>query len=202
MIYEALKKKYGYNTPIFTKEILEMFPEYTKAYVFRLVNKEIEKGKIGKLDRGIYYIPQKSEIGPTTITPSDAAIKRYIKDGNEINGLFSGITLQNEFYVTTQVPSIREIVTNNETSFKREINIDGVTYILRKSRTPITKDNIDAYRVMQLFSETNDLVVNERAIEEVKDYMKKKKVTKKSLLDLAKYFPGNTMKKMLSYEVI
>ncbi len=43
MFVERLKEKFGVDEPIFTYEILETFKEYIKAYVFRLLNKALEK---------------------------------------------------------------------------------------------------------------------------------------------------------------
>lgn len=39
MLVERLKEKFNTNEPIFTNEILEMFSEYSRAYVFRLIDK-------------------------------------------------------------------------------------------------------------------------------------------------------------------
>ena len=39
MFIERIRKTYKSGQSIFTKEILSLFPEYTKAYVFRLLKK-------------------------------------------------------------------------------------------------------------------------------------------------------------------
>ena len=43
MLVEQLKTKFNTNEPIFTNEILAMFSEYSRAYVFRLINKAEKK---------------------------------------------------------------------------------------------------------------------------------------------------------------
>ena len=44
MLAERLMEKFSTNEPIFTSEILETFGEYSRAYVFRLINKAEKKG--------------------------------------------------------------------------------------------------------------------------------------------------------------
>ena len=41
MFIERLIKEFQYNEPIFTYEILDLFKEYSRAYIFKLI-KEIE----------------------------------------------------------------------------------------------------------------------------------------------------------------
>lgn len=37
-LVERLKTKFNVNEPIFINEILKMFNEYSRAYVFRIIN--------------------------------------------------------------------------------------------------------------------------------------------------------------------
>lgn len=39
MFLERLKTKFNINEPIFAEEILAAFPEYTRAYIFRIIDK-------------------------------------------------------------------------------------------------------------------------------------------------------------------
>ncbi len=202
MITETLKEKFNYDTPIFTKEILSLFPQYSKAYIFRLLKLAEEEGRLTRVDSGVYYLPQETPFGPSSITASDIARKRYIQSGDKIYGLYSGITLQNEFFVTTQFTNTPEIITNRESSRRRKVTIDGMTFILRKSRTKIDNENVDAYRILQLFSETNGLEINGRARSAVNNYIRSKKISRESLLELARFFPDKTLNYMIYNEVI
>ena len=71
MLVRRLKEKFNTNEPIFTNEILETFGEYSRAYVFRLIDKAEKKGEIINFDTGVYFIPTKSIIGISTITAED-----------------------------------------------------------------------------------------------------------------------------------
>ena len=114
MFIDRLKTKFNTNEPIFTNEILEMFSEYSKAYVFRLIKKAENEGEIINFAAGVYYIPTKSIIGTSTITVEDVINKKYIGYKDDVYGVYSGLNLQNMFSITTQMPNTIEIVSNNE----------------------------------------------------------------------------------------
>ena len=193
MFVERLKEKFGENNPIFTYEILETFKEYTKAYVFRMLNKSLEKKEIIKYCAGVYYIPSKTRRGLSTIIPEDIINKKYITNDDDIYGIYSGLLLRNLFNQTAQVPNTIEIVTNNESSRSRKITINNRDFILKKSRCKITKENYKEYMILELLS--NKISITD--VKTIKNYMEDNKITLQSLLEIAKYFPSSTLKKML-----
>ena len=140
-----LKRKFNINEPIFTNEILELFGEFTRAYVFRLINKSKLLGELVQFSSGVYYIPQKDDLDLPTITADDIINKKYVQYGNNIYGIYSGLKLQNEFSVTTQMPNIVEIVTSNGEMKCRKIEMGGRKFVLRKARCRISKSNASAY---------------------------------------------------------
>ena len=195
MLVERLKTKFNTNEPIFTNEILEMFSEYSRAYVFRLIDKAEKKGEIINFDTGVYFIPTKSIIGISTITAEDVVNKKYIGYKDDVYGVYSGLNLQNMFSVTTQMPNTIEIVSNNESMRCRRIMIDGRTIILRKSRCKIDRSNAQAYTVLQLLSEmgkTTDM--DDRTKESIIMYMIQNRVSNDDLISLARVFPHRQQK--------
>lgn len=203
MFIEKLKEKFNIDEPIFTNEILELFDEFTRAYVFRLINRAKGEGKLVQFDNGIYYLPKKTVLGLSTITADDVINKKYLQNGNDIYGVYSGLKLQNIFSVTTQMPNTVEIVTNNETMRCRRIEIDGRRFILRKSRCPISKTNVGAYTVLQLFNDMGaqkklDGWVRERVI----SFIKKNNVSIQEIVNLASIFPAQTTKNIIMNGVL
>lgn len=198
MFIECLRKEFQVNEPIFTDEILEIFRDYTRAYVFRLIHKAKESGELVQFSKGIYYLPQKTVLGFSTITADDVVIKKYIRKNKSTIGVYSGLKLLNLFSITTQMPNMIEIVTNNETMRCRKIEIEGRKFILRKSRCRITSKNAAAYTVMQLFSDMkmNELL-DENSKQKVIHFMEKNHVSLRQLVDLTNVFPAQTIKKML-----
>ncbi len=199
MISESLIEKYGYNTPIFADEILALFSMYSKQYVYRLIKEEEATHQISKIGTGVYYIPKMTSVGLSTITADDIVMKRYITSNGDHYGIYSGITLQNAFYVTTQMAATIEIVTNNEASKCREIEIDGRSFILRRPKVKITNENYKIYTILQLLSEPNGLSdeLPQRAISKICEYLKENNITREQLLEMARVFPGRCIRNLL-----
>ncbi len=89
-------------------------------------------------------------------------------------------------------------MTNNESTRSRNIDIRGRSFIIRKSRCEINKDNYKAYRILELFSNKNYI----SDIKPIKKYIKENKISKRDLLELAKKFPAKTLKNMLNFGII
>lgn len=202
MFAQRLREQFNINEPIFTEEIMRLFPEYSRMQVFRFINKAEENKEIVQFTKGVYFIPKITEFGLSTITADDVAQKKYIEWKENIYGVVSGIGLLNDFSVTTQVPAVIEIVTNNETTRKREITIRNRRFILKKSRVEINKDNAAAYTVLQLFDEFGkETKLDEYSSRLVTEYVRRQGVTKAQLLNLAVNFPGRTIQKLIRSDV-
>ncbi|MBO4667392.1 MAG: hypothetical protein J5666_04610 [Bacilli bacterium] len=203
MFINKIRENYDINQPIFSEDILKLFPDYSRAYVFRLIKKAEDSGELAKFSTGVYYLPRKTFFGISTITADDVIRRRYISWNDDVYGIYSGLSLLNFFFVTTQVPNVLEVVTNNETTRVREISLDGRRFILRKSRFEINKDNENAYMILQLFSdlEKNEKV-DEYAIERIIDFIQKNEITRKQLLSLSVYFPARAIKNMIRFGLL
>ena len=201
MFMDDLNKNFKKDEPIFIEDILEALKEYSRATIFRNIAKAKENNELKQFSKGIYYMPNKEN--DDFITDSEVIEKRYLCDDNQEFGLYTGLQLLNYFNVTTQIPVVLEIVTNKEGSRKREINLNGKKYILRKSRIEITNDNFDAYRIVELM---NNLEVDEKldnlAKETIIDYMKENNVTKNDLLEICSYFPSKANKNLIGSGVL
>lgn len=203
MFIERIRREYDPNVPIFTKNILKIFPEYSRAYVFRLIKKAEEKGELVKFSEGVYFMPTETIIGPSTIIADDVVEIKYIKNNDEVYGVYSGLQLLNMFSVTTQVPNVIEVVTNNETTRRREIELDGRKFILRKSRFEINKDNANTYLVLQLFNDTGkEEIINRHSKEIIVNFIKEQKISLDDLLSYAAYFPARAIKNLIRNEIL
>ena len=174
MFEDKINKIFNKNEPIFIEEILEAIQDYSRAYTFRQIKKMEQTGSIVRFTQGVYYLPNETEFGKPVISIDDIVKKKYIQDKGETFGVYSGLVLQNMFGVTTQVPNVLEIVTNKESTRCRKITLEGREFILRKARVNITKENANAYMILQLFSEIKDAsYMDERGIKTIRSYMKK-----------------------------
>ena len=130
------------------------------------------------------------------------AKNRYIGGGKSRFVVYSGLTLLDQFAVSSQVPNIIEIVTNKETTRKRIVVIDGVKFIVRKSRFEITKDNYAYYTTLQLFSELSSSSLEAFAKQRVKEYLNDNNIDSKTLIRYAMYFPARVMKNLMGSGVL
>ena len=80
----------------------------------------------------------------------------------------------------------------------REITIRGRTFILKKSRCEINKDNFAAYTIMQLF---NDMLKRDRLYDSslriLQDFVKTNGVSLAQLYALSIVFPAKVVKKFV-----
>ncbi len=203
MFIEDIKKTYGENTPIFADEIVTLFSNYTRAYVFRLIKKAEDAGELVAFSRGVYFIPKKTFFGQSTICSEMVAEKKYMKNNQSVYGIYAGLNLLNRFGVTTQVPNTMEIVTNNETTRKRNVTINGRGFILRRARCEINKENYPTYTVLQLFSDmSNEDELDDFSKTQINDYMSNNKIKAEDLFDMSRSFPAATLKKMVRSGVL
>lgn len=203
MFITKIKEKFKENEPIFTSEILELFSEYSRAYVFRIIEKLVEKEELLKYSRGIYFIPTRSIVGVSTITLEHIINKKYVKNNNEYFGVYSGLVLQNIFSISTQMPNTIEVVSNNESMRCRTMQIDGRTVRLKKSRTTINNENVSVYILLQLFTDLDeDSKINNWAKQKIKQYIKDSNITMNDIITTSKYFPAQTLKKIMMSGVL
>lgn len=203
MFVKRIEKAYKPGKPIFATDILLLFPEFTKAYVFRLLKKAVNDGEIIRFSRGVYCIPKKTFFGYSTLSSGMIANDKYVGNDETVCGVYSGLTLLNQFAVSTQVPNVLEIVTNNETTNKRTVTIDGMKFIIRKSRFEITKENFSYYTVLQLFLELGaNPSLNAFSKQRIKEYLLTNKIDQNRLIKYAMLFPAQVIKNLLGSEVL
>ena len=203
MFIKRIKENFKIGEPIFAEDIISLFPEFTRAYIFRLIKKTEENGELIKFSRGVYYIPKKTFFGYNNITSSMVAKNKYITDGDSIYGIYSGLSLLNSFTTSTQIPNVIEIVTNNEATRKRVVEIDGMKFIIRKSRFEITKDNYNYYSLLQLFLELGiNPNLDDFSKQRIKEFIKENDINQKELIRLSMSFPAQTLKNLIGSEVI
>ena len=194
-----LNKKFKKDEPIFIEDILEALNEYSRATIFRNIAKAKENDELKQFSKGIYYLPTKTILNKSSSLSNYSVVyKRFLRNENDtVCGIFSGIKLLNDFNITTQVPNAIEIVTNKESSRKREVEIGGIRYILRKSRTEITNENYNAYTVLEILNNLNyDEDLDEESKDTISRYIYKTQLSKDELLDMSTYFPSKAGRKL------
>ena len=201
---ERLRSKFGANQPIFTSEILEEMSDYSRPRVFQLLKKAEEESALIKFDKGVYYIPTETRYGKSLISVEQVVRKKYISNNGDVFGIYGGLQMQQSFRLTYQVPVSIEVVTNNETMRVRETKLKNRNIILRKSRYPITKENADAYTILELFSniDINRYVSDTLVQREILEFIRERKIRANDVYALIGSFPARVTKNMIKGGII
>ena len=149
---EKLNSAFKPNTPIFMEEIQTLLSEYSRPRIYQFIAEAVKSGALMRYDNGVYYIPTKTLLGVSKLNPQKIIEKKYISSGDSIYGIYGGTLLLNSMGVTTQVPTVIEIFTNNETWRRREVMVGYQKVVLRKARMPITTENVGLFRLMEFFN--------------------------------------------------
>ena len=139
MLYEYLCSNYKPNEPIFVADVSLPVSNVNLRQMFKIL---CDSGKIRRFDTGVYYIPKESRLkGGVPLGADTVARYKYISRNGRVDGYYSGYTFANQLGVTTQVPYMVEIVSNNASARVREVNLHGRRVLLRKARVLVTKEN-------------------------------------------------------------
>ncbi len=201
---ERLRNKFGVNQPIFTSEILEEMSEYSRPRVFQLLKKAEQEESLIRFDKGVYYIPTETRYGKSLISVEQVIRKKYISDKDDVFGIYGGLQMQQNFMLTYQVPTAIEVVTNNETMWVRETKLKNRSIILRKSRLPITRDNVDVYTILELFSNMDmKKYFDDTSVQrEVVGFIRDRAIKGKDVYALAGAFPSKTTRNIMESGII
>lgn len=198
--YNYLLKQYGYNEPIFTQEIA--YKEYSKPWLYKELNRLCDEGSMIRYDKGIYYIPKETALGPSMLDPRKVVRKKYVQFGDTTLGYYSGNTLLNLLELSTQMPNSIEIYTNNEKSKVREVKIGNLSIVLRKARAPITNENAAVLQFLELMNFTDAAFYNSDRREIVNRFIKEKGITRDKVTAYAPVFPDRVMRNLVESEVV
>ena len=190
-VVNYLKETYGYAVPIFLKDI--RIGRKSKAAIRKELSRAVQNGEIVRKSQGVYCFKD-NDAYIDSVTFESIVDKKYVKDDFGFPGLdvvntygyYTGLTFQNQIGISTQVPAVIEIVTNN-TSCKRTITIGKRKAIINKPKVEIDYRN---YKILQFLD-----LINSLELKEIKDnydtltkYIKNN-FTKKNLYDYLDLYP-------------
>ena len=198
--YDYLLEKFGANEPIMSNEIV--FEEYSKPWIYKQLNALVNEGKLLRFEKGVYYIPTDTVFGKSLLNPRKVIEKKYISDGNEIVGYYSGVTFQNQLRLTNQMSNVIEIYTNNEPSRVRDVFVGNQRVILRRARTKITDSNVAVLSFLELMNDTSPAFIDEERKQLIQNYIETNGITRKKITEYAPVFPDKVMRNLIESEVI
>ncbi len=178
MLYEYLAENYKPNEPIFVSDVVLPVSDGNLRQMFKNL---CDSGKIKRFDTGIYYIPKKSVLkNGVPLAADEVAEAKYILKKGKIDGFYSGYTFANQLGISTQVPYVKEIVSNNASTRVKEVKVRNKRILLRRARTPVTNEN---YVVLQFLDLLKDLeqyydIGFDEVCERLSRYVKDENITK------------------------
>lgn len=152
MLYNYLLQNYGVGEPILAAEI--DIAGMSKTNIRQSLKSLTDDGKLRRYDTGVYYFPASSRLKGQSLLSTEKVIERkYLGSPLNIFGYYSGYTFANMLGVSTQVPSTREVTSNNASAVRREVELGGRKLILRKARTKVTSNNAVILQFLDLLKD-------------------------------------------------
>ena len=139
MLYDYIKEHYKEAEPIFFSDLER--EDLTKSALNQQLKKLCENGLLQKYDTGVYFIPKKTLL-KSTVGPNADMVARYrfISKGDNIDGFYGGNSFANQIGITTQVPNVVEIVSNNTLFVLNPVRLEnGINSLPNKSKPALQK---------------------------------------------------------------
>ena len=196
-LIEYLTKTFGYNEPILLEEI--SFKGFSKPWINKQLAKYVETGELIRFEKGVYYIPKKTTLGPSKLNPQKVIERKYISNKE---GYYSGASFLNQLGLSTQVPNVIEIYTNNESAKVREVKIGTIKVLLRKARTTIDSTNVAVQSFLELMNYVSPSFFNDERKQITAKYIKDTGITRNDIAKYAGVFPDKAMRTLVESQVI
>ena len=194
MLYNFIKDRYKEAEPIFFSDLLRenLIEQDLKLQIMELC----EKGLLQEYDDEVYFIPKKTTLN-SAIGPNADMVARYrfISKGDNVDGLYSGNTFANQIGISTQVPYVIEIVSNN-VSDDGEVLIGNRRFDVRKPVVQITRENVYVLQMLELLKNLDAYLdcTYEEAREKFAEYISVCEITKSEVEMYIKEYPESTRK--------
>ncbi len=201
MIYEYILNNYKEMEPIFVCDLPK--DGSTKSALTQRLKTLCDQGFLCKYDNGIYYIPKKNSLNIQIGLNADTVARyKYVFDGKKVKGYYSGHTFANQIGLTTQVPMVVEIVSNNCSAKCRNLEISNSHFKLRKSEIEITSENVYALQLLDLLKNIDfyaDDNIDTR--DKVYEFVKKHNITKQEIDKYIRDYPVTIFKNYYEMEL-
>ena len=194
MLYNFIKDYYKEAEPIFFSDLLR---ENITEQDLKLQIKELcEKGLLQQYDAEVYFIPKNTTLNSNVGPNADMVARyRFISKGDNVDGFYAGNTFANQIGISTQVPRVIEIVSNNVSS-DGEFLIGNRRFHVRKPIVPITKENVYILQMLELLKNLDAYLdcTYEEAREKFAEYISVCEITKSDVEMYIKEYPESTLK--------
>lgn len=194
MLLEFLKSKFGPGKPIFTEDAESL--GLSAGNLRQQFKKLVDAGELSRFEPGVYFLPDcNHKYYP--ISSNMVAEYKYITNGDEIYGYYSGYTFANQLGLCLQVPYKEEIVTNNTTAIAREVKVGEIPFYIRRAKVEVTKDNRNVLQLLDLLKdveEYTDYCCEDEAPDIIRRHILRNKILRADVDKYIENFPLKTYK--------
>ncbi len=199
-LYETLLNAFGKDQPFSAAEI--DYGNYSRAWLYIELTKLREEGKIIRHDHGIYYIPTKTKSGPSVLDTNKIITKKYINNGKDTIGFYSGATFLHKLHLIEECPEDIEIYTNNEPSNKRDVMVGKQKVILRRARTTVTAANVAVLSFLEMMNNIPKELLTDEKKPIIEKYISANHITRKDIMEYAPLFPDKAIRTLIQSGLI
>lgn len=199
---EIITNGFQTDEPILVEDIITMFPNRSRQWVDKILKTLVDGNLLKRYATGVYYMPRKTVFGDSLLDSDKVITKKYLESNGEVYGYVSGTALLNSLGLTTQVPNMITIVTNNESSRGRKVKVGKQEVYLIKSPVKITKKNCAVLEMLEAvkLADLNDL--DETEYRNLINYIRKNNITLGEVSKYCIYYPDIVSKKVLGGKLI
>ena len=194
-VLDILKSNFEPNEPIFAKDLFALCEGMPRSTVYYQLDNAVKRGDIAKAGRGVYYIPTQTILGRSVLPSLKPLVKKYIESDEGVDGYWGGLMLENQEGLTTQNPTVLEIVTNKATKRLRRLGARAGyrEVVIRSPRVKVTKDNVETLKFLDLVTDLPQ-AADPEVIKGLEG--KASKLDAKSVFSILGSYPARTAKKL------
>ena len=129
--------------------------------------------------------------------PVGLSLRRVCKQGEiPFSGVCCGYVFANKIGLSTQMPFVQEIVSNEMGNPIKRLDYNGRTFIVRKSRCKINEENVYTLQFLELLKdiETYSELPKEETKNKLSEYIFSKSITKEKVDNYLSLFPDKIYK--------
>ena len=131
-----------------------------------ILNRLKNEGIVKNAYKGVYYKPTKSIFGDVPLDIDKLIKLKYIEDkGDNIKGYLTGAKLFNRLGLTTLVPNVTEIVTN-ECKYHKQYDTNLRVYIT-KPKIKITNENYKYLQFIDVLENKDNIHIEAENVDDI-----------------------------------
>ena len=201
-MFEELASKFKADEPILVEDIERLYPDRSRPWIDKAIRTMIDNKQIKRFSTGVYYIPRKTVLGDSVLNPRKVIVKKYIQDSQEVYGYLGGASLLNSIGLTTQVPNVITVISNNESTRGRKIEIGNQSVYLCKPPTKITKSNFKILQFCELIRLIDFEALDSIEIKNLENYIDENNISLSAISKYCSAFPDSVSRKILGGPLI